>query len=73
MMVVPRAILDLMSLGPGATVGLEMEGNRLIVDPDVKPHYTLEELLAASDYRRSRRSREEKEWVGGTRVGGELL
>lgn len=50
MLAVPPAILDLLHLEIGAMVGLAVDGERLVVDPRVKPRYTLEELLAASDY-----------------------
>ncbi len=46
MLAVPPAILDLLHLEAGATVGLAVDGDRLVVDPRVKPRYTLDELLA---------------------------
>lgn len=46
MLAVPRAILDLLRLEVGATVGLAVEGERLVVQPQTKPRYTLDELLA---------------------------
>jgi len=49
MLAVPPAILDLLHLQPVATVSLAVEGDRLIVQPQTKPRYTLEELLAQCD------------------------
>lgn len=72
MLAVPPAILDLLHLEAGATVGLAVDGERLIVDPKVKPRYTLAELLDASDYSRPQPP-EEREWVDAPSVGGELL
>jgi antitoxin ChpS len=72
MLAVPPAILDLLHLEVGATVGLAVDGGRLIVDPKVKPRYTLDELLAASDYSQPQPS-EEREWVDAPAAGRELL
>jgi antitoxin ChpS len=72
MLAVPRAILDLLHLEAGATVGLAVDGERLVVDPKVKPRYTLDELLAASDYSQPQ-APEEREWLDAPAAGGELL
>lgn len=49
MLAVPRAILDMLHLEAGATVGLAVDGERLVVLPQPKPRYTLDELLAQCD------------------------
>src|ERR1700677_3424836 len=49
MLAVPRAILDLLHLEVGATVGLAVDGERMVVLPQPKPKYTLDELLAQSN------------------------
>jgi len=72
MLAVPPAILDMLQLKVGATVGLEVDGARLVIDPNVKPRYTLAELLDASDYSQPQ-SPEEREWIDAPSVGGELL
>ncbi|MGH7879929.1 MAG: AbrB/MazE/SpoVT family DNA-binding domain-containing protein [Candidatus Binataceae bacterium] len=72
MLAVPPALLDLLQLRAGATVGVAVEGGRLVVEPKPRPHYTLAELLAASDYSQPQPS-EEREWVDAPPVGGELL
>jgi antitoxin ChpS len=72
MLAVPPAILDLLHLEAGATVGLAVDGERLVVDPKVKPRYTLDELLAASDYSQPQ-APEGREWLDAPAAGGELL
>jgi len=72
MLAVPPAILDQLNLKAGATVGLAVEGQRLILQPQAKPRYTLEELLAASDYSQPM-SAEDREWIDAPPVGRELI
>ncbi len=72
MLTLPPAILDVLSLKAGAAVGVAIEGDHLIVQPRPKPHYTLEELLAASDYD-TPQTPEEREWVDAPSVGRELI
>lgn len=72
MLAVPPAILDLLHLEVGATVGLEVDGGRLVVDPNVKHRYTLTELLEASDYSQPQPA-EEREWIDAPSAGGELI
>ena len=50
MLALPPALLDLLQLKVGATVSVEVADGRLVVDPQPKPRYTLEELLAVSDF-----------------------
>ena len=56
----------------GATVGLSVADGQLVVNPRLKPRYTMAELLAASDYSHPP-SAEEREWIDAPAVGGELL
>jgi antitoxin ChpS len=72
MLAVPPPILELLALKPGETVGVTVEGGRLVVEPHPGPQYTLEELLAASDYSGAR-SGEDEEWLGSGAVGREIL
>ncbi len=72
MLAVPPALLDVLDMRPGATVGLAVESGRLVVELQQKPRYTLAELLAKCDSG-SPRSKEEGEWLGDKSVGGELL
>ena len=49
MLAVPPAILDLLHLRAGATVGLAVERGRLVIEPTLRPRYSLDELLAQCD------------------------
>lgn len=72
MLAVPPALLDILHLRPGAKVGLVVKGGRLIVEPQQRPRYSLDELLAQCNPR-ARRSKEEREWLDDQPVGGELI
>jgi antitoxin ChpS len=72
MLAVPPAILDLLHLKAGATVGVSVDGGRLVVEAQPRPRYTLAELLAASDYSQPQPP-EEREWVDAPAVGRELI
>ena len=58
MLAVPPALLDILHLQPGAKVGIAVESGRLVVEPQQRPRYTLDELLAQCDpkARRSKKS-----------------
>jgi len=72
MFAVPRAILDLLQLEAGATVGIDIQNGSLIVAPQPERRYTMAELLAASDYSLPQPPKE-REWVDAPAVGGELV
>jgi antitoxin ChpS len=72
MLAVPPAILDLLQLQAGATVGLAVEDGRLVVHPKPRPRYTMTDLLAASDYSQPQPA-EQREWVDAPAVGRETL
>jgi antitoxin ChpS len=72
MLAVPPALLDILQLQPGAKVGITVENGRLVVEPQQRRRYTLEELLAKCDPK-ARRSKKEREWVGSKPIGGELI
>ena len=72
MLIVPPAFLDQLQLQAGATVGVAVSDGRLVVEPKPRLHYTLAELLAASDYSQSQPDKE-REWVDAPSVGGELI
>ncbi len=71
MMTVPPSILEEWSLAAGATVGMDVEAGRLIVQPR-KPKYTLEELLAQCEGDQEITA-EEREWLDSPPVGRELI
>lgn len=72
MLALPPAILDLLRLRPGAKVDVAVQSGRLVVQPQRRPRYTLDELLAQCNPKRSR-SNEEREWVRDKPAGRELI
>jgi antitoxin ChpS len=76
MLAVPPALLNVLQLQPGATVGIAVERGRLIVEPRQRRRYTLDELLAQCNPRARRsnqRSKQERDWLDSKPVGGELI
>ena len=72
MLAVPPAILDLLDLHAGATVGLAVVDGRLMVEPAPRPRYSLDELLAQCDAS-AEFSAEDRVWLDDGPVGNELL
>ena len=72
MLTVPPALLDLLRLKAGASVGVAVDGGRLIVEASPRPRYTMAELLAASDYSVSG-TEKDREWLDAPAVGKEIL
>jgi antitoxin ChpS len=72
MLAVPPALLDLLHLKAGASVGVAVDGDRLVVAASPRPRYTMADLLAASDYSGSP-SQEDREWIDTYAVGKEIL
>ncbi|WP_295461421.1 AbrB/MazE/SpoVT family DNA-binding domain-containing protein [uncultured Thiodictyon sp.] len=72
MLTVPPAILDLLHLRAGATVGVTVDGDRLVIEPHPAPRYALDELLAQCDPT-AEVSDEDRAWLADRPVGGELL
>ena len=72
MLAVPPAFLEQLHLHVGSTVGIAIDGGRLMVEPTSRPRYTLAELLAASDYSQPQTALE-REWVDTPPAGRELV
>jgi len=72
MLAVPPALLDVLHLTAGATVGLAIDHGCLVVNPNPRPRYTLDELLAQCDAR-AEFSAEDRQWLDAGPVGDELL
>jgi antitoxin ChpS len=72
MLAVPRAILDMLHLAAGARVGLAIDGERLIVEPKPRAHYTLDELIAQCDAS-AEPTPEDQAWLDAPAQGRELL
>ena len=74
MLAVPPAILDLLHLQAGATVGVAVTDGRLVVDPKPRPRYTLAEAEAEAEASGTYPlSAEEREWIDAPPVGKELI
>ena len=74
MLALPPAILDLLNLQAGATVGVTVADGRLVVDPRPRPHYTLAELLTEAETAGAYPlPAEEREWIDAPAVGKELI
>ena len=72
MLVVPPALLDALNLGPGAKVGLTVDNGRLVIEPHIRPRYTLDELLAQCEAS-AEPATEDQQWFDTKPVGSELL
>ncbi|MGO9465214.1 MAG: antitoxin [Isosphaeraceae bacterium] len=72
MVAVPPALLAILNLRAGAKVGLAVQGGRLVVEPQERPRYTLDELLAQCNPK-APRSKEDREWLETGPVGSELI
>ena len=72
MMVVPPAILDMLQMKAGTIVRVDVDHGRLVVEPQLRPRYTLNELLAQCDASASI-SAEDQAWLDARPVGSELL
>jgi len=78
MLAVPPAILDMLHLEAGSTVGLAVDGERLVVQPQLRRKYTLDELLAqctgpsAESAPEPALTEEDRAWEGLAPVGREL-
>ncbi|NCC22585.1 MAG: antitoxin [Alphaproteobacteria bacterium] len=72
MLALPPAILDLLHLRAGATVGLTVDAGRLVIEPSPRQRYSLDELLAQCDASADI-SEEDRSWLDDGPVGSELL
>jgi antitoxin ChpS len=72
MLAVPPALLDLLRLWPGMKVGIAVESGRLVVEPQKRPRYTMDELLAQCNPGAAR-SKQDQKWLRDKPVGGELI
>jgi antitoxin ChpS len=72
MLAVPPALLDLLHLKAGTSVGVAVDGGRLVVEASPQRRYSMAELLAASDYSEGP-TPEDREWLDAPAVGKEIL
>lgn len=71
MLAVPPAILEVLHLQAGATVGVAVDDGRLVVEPQ-RHRYTLKKLLAQCDPK-AKINDEDQQWLEAKPAGGELL
>ena len=71
MMAVPPALLDLLNLQAGSVVRVDVDGERLVIHPQKRPRYTLDDLLAQCDAD-SPVQPEDRQWIDMSPVGREL-
>lgn len=72
MLAVPPAILDLLHLRAGTTVGVTIDHGRLIVEPQPRLRYTLDDLLAQCKPS-AEPDAEDQAWLDTPAVGRELI
>lgn len=72
MFAIPKALLESLHLQANASVGVSISQGKLIVDPHVKPRYTLTELLAQCDPT-APRAAEDEAWLRDEAMGAEEL
>ena len=72
MLSLPQAFLKQLNLSAKSNVDLSLKNGKLIVEPVSRPKYTIDELLAQSDYSDCPNN-EERQWLDAPAAGGELL
>jgi antitoxin ChpS len=72
MLAVPPAVLEMLRLGSGSTVNMVVESGRLVIEPELKKKYTLQELLAQCDAS-APVSDEDKTWTSSAAGGEERI
>ena len=70
MLALPSGLLDLLTLGVGTQVDMDVEDGRSVIELKVRPGYSLDELLAQCD-RTEPSSAEDRAWVDVKPVGNE--
>lgn len=72
MFAVPAELLKMLHLQAGDTLTITVEDGRLIAEPRRRPHYTMAELLADSDYSEPQ-SAEDREWIDAAPAGRDTM
>ncbi len=71
MLAIPPAVLEILNLQSGTTVGVTVKNGRLIIEPQSKPQYSLEELLAQCNPN-APITKDDRVWLDVKPVGNEL-
>ena len=69
---VPPAVLKTLGLSTDSEVGMTIDNGCLVIEPQKRPHYSLEELLAQCDPH-AEISEGGREWIDAPAVGKEIL
>ena len=72
MVAIPPALLEILQLGSGSAVNMVVDSGRLLIEPELKKKYSLQELLAQCDPS-APMSIEDKDWVSSRAIGEELV
>ncbi|ELZ8934121.1 antitoxin [Cronobacter dublinensis] len=72
MLAVPPAVLKTLGLSTDSEVGMTIDNGCLIIKPQKRPRYSLDELLAQCDPH-AKMSDEDREWIDTPAVGKEIL
>ena len=72
MLAVPPALLEILNLQPGAKVRLAVRQGRLVMEPQPRPRYRLNDLLKQRNPK-ARRKKEERQWLNDKSAGRELI
>lgn len=72
MLAIPPAILKTLGLSADSEVGMAIDNGCLIIEPQKRPRYSLEELLAQCDPS-AEICEDEWEWINAPAVGKEIL
>ena len=72
MLAIPKSMLEGLSLHANQKVGVSISDGRIIVEPKVRPRYTLTELIAQCDLDEPI-SAEDREWLDAAAVGREAI
>ncbi len=70
MFAIPKLMLEGLKLHAGQQVGVSMSDGRIIVEPKMKPRYTLTELMAQCDLDQPMTA-EDREWLAAPTAGRE--
>lgn len=71
-MAVPVQILTMLHIGAGSHVNVNVVDGKLVIEPRVKPHFTLAELLAQCSDENMALTDEDREWLDTRPVGKEM-
>lgn len=70
MFAIPKPVLDGLGLQANQQVGVSISEGRMIIEPKVRPRYTLAELLAQCDLDQPMTA-EDREWLDAPPAGRE--